>query len=106
MKSSRAEVIASIAVCRCSDDHQNALVCKGRLVKGKLGWLTGLENGVNPAVAADQLGHSVKMFFEVCSKWINAMRREEELKKMDGSKRVLESVSEGLEGKAKLLKLN
>lgn len=42
-----------------------------------------LEEGVNPAYAAEQLGHSLKMFFEVYAKWINAQRTQEEQKKIN-----------------------
>ena len=42
-----------------------------------------LEEGVEPAIAASQMGHSVQVFFTRYAKWINRQKTEEELKKID-----------------------
>ena len=42
-----------------------------------------LEEGVNPAYAAEQLGHSLQMFFQVYAKWINKQKTLEEQKKIN-----------------------
>ncbi len=55
-----------------------------------------LEQGVEPAYAAQQLGHSVKMFFEVYARWINSKRTLEEQQKINAAVggRVAKSVAE------------
>src|SRR5690625_7894973 len=42
-----------------------------------------LEEGVNPAYAAEQLGHSLQMFFQIYAKWINKQKTLEEQKKIN-----------------------
>ncbi len=42
-----------------------------------------LEASVAPAVAALELGHSIKMFFEVYAKWVNVSKRKEDLAKVN-----------------------
>ncbi len=44
-----------------------------------------LEAGVAPAVAVLELGHSIKMFFEVYAKWVNVSKRKEDLAKVNQS---------------------
>lgn len=44
-----------------------------------------LEAGVAPAVAALELGRSIKMFFEAYAKWVNMSKRKEELVKVNQS---------------------
>lgn len=43
----------------------------------------GLMSGAKPAFMAHQLGHSLRMFFEVYAKWINSSDDRTELNKMD-----------------------
>lgn len=45
----------------------------------------GLMAGANPAFMARQLGHSVKMFFEVYSKWIDGKGDDKELAKIQSA---------------------
>lgn len=44
----------------------------------------GLMAGVNPAYMANQLGHSVDMFFKVYSAWINSKQDQSEMEKIEG----------------------
>jgi len=44
----------------------------------------GLMAGVNPAYMANQLGHSLEMFFKVYAKWITGKQDESEMLKIEG----------------------
>jgi integrase len=45
----------------------------------------GLMAGVNPAFLAKQLGHSLKMFFEVYADWINGDQDDREMAKLEAA---------------------
>lgn len=44
-----------------------------------------LEEGVNPAIAARELGHSVQVFLTTYANWINKQKTLEEFKKIDSA---------------------
>lgn len=64
-----------------------------------------LEEGVNPAIAASQLGHSVQMFLTTYAKWINKQKTQEEFNKIDAGagQRVANSVANAATESAKSL---
>jgi integrase len=43
----------------------------------------GIMSGARPAFLATQLGHSLRVFFEVYAKWINSKDDREEIAKLD-----------------------
>jgi integrase len=45
----------------------------------------GLMAGANPAFMANQLGHSLEMFFKVYAKWIGGRQDDEEMAKIQHS---------------------
>jgi integrase len=49
----------------------------------------GLMSGAKPAFLAGQLGHSLRMFFDVYAKWINSRDDRAEMVKLDAAVGVL-----------------
>lgn len=53
---------------------------------GRPFWGSSVLNGAwYQALAALELGHSIKMFFEVYAKWVNVSKRKEDLAKVNQS---------------------
>jgi integrase len=46
----------------------------------------GLMSGAKPAFLADQLGHSLRVFFDVYAKWISSRDDKLEMAKVDNAK--------------------
>jgi integrase len=55
-----------------------------------------LTAGINPAFAANQLGHTVEMFFRIYSSWINELGDAEQIEKLAGVGPLLAEKNKGL----------